>query len=322
MKERKARPGSGLSTGKLPTSRRRTVKATETLSSRSSASGSPAGERKAARGKALPEAEHGPIPGLVDAEELATDRQFATNLARGLEVLRAFMPSDPMLGNKEICDRTRLPKATVSRLTYTLNLLGYLTRVDKYQKYRLGPGVLSLGYPLLASLQVRQIALPYMEKIARDTGCSVNLGMRDRVSVVYLDTCRADAGNLYQPDIGTTRPLLSTAMGRALLLAAPAAERGAALNRLKAEDPAGYAVERPLLDADAKVFRERGFCLSRGDWRREVHAVAAPIRHRDNGLAMNCTMSAYRLRRDFLEKVVAPQLLEAVLCIEQAIGLH
>lgn len=179
MKERKARPGSGLSTGKLPTSRRRTVKATETLSSRSSASGSPAGGRKAARGKALPEAEHGPIPGLVDAEELATDRQFATNLARGLEVLRAFMPSDPMLGNKEICDRTRLPKATVSRLTYTLNLLGYLTRVDKYQKYRLGPGVLSLGYPLLASLQVRQIARPYMEKIARDTGCSVNLGMRD-----------------------------------------------------------------------------------------------------------------------------------------------
>ena len=30
------------------------------------------------------------------------DRQFATTLARGLEVLRCFTPLEPMLGNKEI----------------------------------------------------------------------------------------------------------------------------------------------------------------------------------------------------------------------------
>ena len=30
------------------------------------------------------------------------DRQFATTLARGLEVLRCFTPPEPMLGNKEI----------------------------------------------------------------------------------------------------------------------------------------------------------------------------------------------------------------------------
>ena len=146
------------------------------------------------------------VPGLLGVEELATDRQFATNLARGLDILRAFTPTDPMLGNRDIADRTGLPKATVSRLTYTLTLLGYLTRLEKFQKYRLGSGVLSLGYPLLASLQVRHVARPYMEQIARETGCTVNLGMRDRLGVVYVDTIRADAGNLYQPDIGSTRP--------------------------------------------------------------------------------------------------------------------
>jgi len=34
------------------------------------------------------------------------DRQFATTLARGLEVLRCFTPPEPMLGNKEISVRT------------------------------------------------------------------------------------------------------------------------------------------------------------------------------------------------------------------------
>lgn len=263
-----------------------------------------------------------PVPGLHGAEDFATDRQFATNLARGLDVLRAFTPSDPLLGNREIADRTGLPKATVSRLTYTLTALGYLTRLDKLQKYRLGSGVLSLGYPLLASLQVRQVARPYMEQIARDSGCTVNLGMRDRLSVVYVDTTRADAGNLYQPDIGSTRPLLSTSMGRALLLGAPTAERTAILNRLKVEDPARFALDHPLFEADAKQFRARGFCHSMGDWRREVHAVAVPIRQRDEVVALNCTLSAYRLRKGFLEKEVAPRLLEAALRIEQASGLH
>lgn len=274
------------------------------------------------RSTQAPEAAPSALPGLFASDDLATDRQFATNLARGLDVLRAFTASDPMLGNREIADRTGLAKATVSRLTYTLTLLGYLTRIEKYQKYRLGSGVLSLGYPLLASLQVRQVARPYMEQIARDTGCSVNLGMRDRLSIVYIDTIRADAGNLYQPDIGSTRPLLSTSMGRALLLAASPSERAAILNRLKVHDPQGFERDFSLFEADQKLFAERGFCHSRGDWRREVHAIAVPIRQRDEVIALNCTMSSYRLRKGLLEKEAAPRLLEAALRIEQSSGFH
>ena len=115
------------------------------------------------------------LPGLVDPHDLTADRQFSMNLARGMEVLRVFTSADPVLGNREISDRSGLPKPTVSRITYTLTLLGYLSRDGATQKYRLGPGVLSLGYPLLASMQVRQIARPIMERLARETGCSVNL---------------------------------------------------------------------------------------------------------------------------------------------------
>ncbi|MHC3908574.1 IclR family transcriptional regulator [Achromobacter marplatensis] len=266
-----------------------------------------------------------PVPGLLDATDLSTDRQFANNLARGLDVLRAFTPNDPMLGNREIADRTGLPKPTVSRLTYTLTMLGYLSYVEAFHKYRLGSGVLSLGYPLLASMRIRQVARPFMEQISRETGCTVNLGMRDRLNVVYLDTCRVDQGNIYQPDIGSTRPLLPSSIGRALILGAPAAERQAILNRLKVDDPARFTVERTFLDADEKLFQTHGYCHSAGDWHKEVHAIAVPIRQPnrgDEGVAINCTMSAYRLRKDMLKREVAPRLLEAVLHIEQSCGLH
>src|SRR5919202_1383547 len=78
--------------------------------------------------------------GLTATHDLSTDRNFSENLARGLDVLRAFTAEDRVLSNRELSDRTGLPKPTISRLTYTLTLLGYLSRVEKLQKFRLAAG--------------------------------------------------------------------------------------------------------------------------------------------------------------------------------------
>ena len=252
-----------------------------------------------------------------------SDRQFSNNLARGLNVLRAFTPTDPTLGNRDLAERTGLPKPTVSRLTYTLTLLGYLSYVEQLQKYRLGPGVLSMGYPLLASLQVRQVARPIMERIARETGCTVNLGLRDRTQVVYVDTCRVDKGNLYQPDIGSSRPLLLTSIGRAILAAMAPEQRSVVVNRIKVQDPGQFEVGALLWERDLRAFEERGYCQSRGDWRKEVHAVAAPIRmpQREEPVALNCTTSAHRMVGNSLQLKVAPLLVEGVRAIEAASGV-
>nr|MBF0684911.1 IclR family transcriptional regulator [Pseudomonas sp.] len=174
------------------------------------------------------------------------------------------------------------------------------------------------------SMKVRQAARPLMEQIARETGCTVNLGMRDRLKVVYVDTCRVDQGNIFQPDIGSTRPLLSSSIGRALLLAASSAERTAILNRLKVSEPEEYATQLPNLAKDEKAFASRGYCYSCGDWRREIHAVAVPIRQApgEECLALNATMSAFRLKDDTLQREVAPRLREAALAIEHASGVY
>src|SRR5690606_20818969 len=69
----------------------------------------------------------------ADAQrDVPNDRKFITALARGLDVLSVFRPDDRLLGNQEIAARTGLPKPTVSRLTYTLTKLGYLTHVERF----------------------------------------------------------------------------------------------------------------------------------------------------------------------------------------------
>src|SRR5438045_5914447 len=115
-------------------------------------------------------------------KKTATDRNFVVALSRGLDVLRAFQPSDGLLGNQEIAARTNLPKPTISRLTYTLTKLGYLTPVPRFEKYQLAPSAMALGYAALANLGVRHLSEPYREEVMRATGLAV--GGRDRHSMI------------------------------------------------------------------------------------------------------------------------------------------
>ena len=102
-------------------------------------------------------------------KKVATDRSFVVALSRGLDVLRAFHPNDGLLGNQELAARTNLPKPTISRLTYTLTKLGYLTPVPRFEKYQLAPSAMALGYAALANLGVRHLSEPYREALMRET---------------------------------------------------------------------------------------------------------------------------------------------------------
>ena len=251
------------------------------------------------------------------------DRQFATTLARGLEVLRCFTPLEPMLGNKEISVRTGLPKPTVSRLTYTLTKLGYLRHNMRLGKYQLGSAVLSIGYPLLASMSIRQIARPFMKELADYANGSVNMGIRDRLSMVYVEACRS--GNLTTlPDIGTSIPIAQSVIGRAFLYACTPPEREAVLNQMKVKEPETLRKYKAQIDKSLLDIRGKGYCVSNGELRREVHAVGAPMRRNVDGeiVTFNCGIPAFTVKKGQLEDDIGPRLVAMVRNIEAAIGIH
>jgi len=262
--------------------------------------------------------------GTTYSYEHEGDRQFATTLARGLEVLRCFTPLEPMLGNKEISVRTGLPKPTVSRLTYTLTKLGYLRHNMRLGKYQLGSAVLSIGYPLLASMSVRQVARPFMKELADYTAGSVSMGIRDRLNMVYVESSRNGNTLTMLPDIGTAVPIAQAAIGRAFLAACTPPEREAVLNQIKVKEPELHRKFRPAIDKSLEDIRSRGFCVSIGELRREVSAVAVPMRRTVDGeiIAFNCGVPSFTLKKGQLEEDIGPRLVAMVRNIEAALGIH
>ena len=83
--------------------------------------------------KGLPRAAIKPLVLDFDSRASAVrqDRKFVTALARGLDVLRAFQTRIGPMSNKELSEVTGIPKPTISRLTFTLKELGYLTQASR-----------------------------------------------------------------------------------------------------------------------------------------------------------------------------------------------
>ena len=249
------------------------------------------------------------------------DRHFVTALARGLEVLSCFRHGEITLSNQELAQRCKLPKSTVSRLTMTLTKLGYLIHVQESGRYRLGTACLALGSALLNKLDVRKIARPMMQELAEFSGASVSLGVRDKLSMIYVENCRSSAALTLTLDVGSRMPLATSAMGRAWLAAVSQDERQEALEQIHALDDLAWPNIKTGVDKALADYSSLGITCSFGDWNKEVNGVARAF-DPGNGLpvmAVNVGGPSYNLSPQFLLDKVAPRLLQVVRAIEDAL---
>lgn len=254
----------------------------------------------------------------------AEDRKFVEALARGLDVLRAFGNSNGSLGNQEIVERTGLPKATVSRLTYTLTYLGYLRFVPSRKKYELDTGVLALGYIYLSKSLIRQIAMPIMTAMSKATRTSIGLTIRSRLSMdmIYIASVRANESWPIRMEIGAHVPMLPSATGRAYFAALTPEERAQVIDyfeRTLPDDRWRNGVE--TLNTAADEFERTGYCVSLGDWDKTVHACSVPMRMRDGSIyVLNCGGPAEHISADRVAAELGPRLGNAARDILSRLG--
>jgi len=252
----------------------------------------------------------------------AGDRKFVTALARGLEVLRCFHPRDGFLSNQEIAERTSLPKPTVTRLTYTLCELGYLMQIPRLGKYQLAPGTITLGYAALANLGIRHVAREFMDQAAEALAAPVALGVLDRSKALYVGISRGSATFTVQLEIGSRIPLVETAMGLALLVTLPEAEREEQLALAVEKHPEKGMLMRKTMDRAIADYEQYGFVVSTGEWRPDIFAAGAPLVAADGSgiYAFNCGAPPHHFPPERLYSEVGPVMASLVRVVDDALN--
>ncbi|WP_121065210.1 IclR family transcriptional regulator [Chachezhania antarctica] len=250
----------------------------------------------------------------VSSEDEAKDRNFVTALARGLDVLRVYRPGEVALSNNDIAERTGLPKPTISRLTHTLCKLDYLVVDPSSGNYRLGAGVLRLGFGVLSSLEMADRANELLRSLTAgpNSYVTVAMGERHRTEVVYVAVHRSREDVSLSMHVGSRLPLFESAMGRAILVAMPEAKRDALFDEIRTGDPDLFQRRHAGFKAAQEEYERLGYCTGYGDWRRDVNGIAVPVRSLDDGrvFAVNVGGPSFHVKKKHLETQYAERLIE------------
>jgi DNA-binding IclR family transcriptional regulator len=215
------------------------------------------------------------------SKETSEDPRMAITLERGLKLLGCFRASDEgPLSNRELAARAGLPKATVSRLTYTLTKLGFLLHSAQYG-YSLGPGVLGPAYVFYAGLNIRHVSRPFLRRLATRPGVYLSIGTRQELRIISLESATADWPAPLTGLFNAQAPIERSAAGHAYLAGLPSADRALLIDALRDHhDPkrGEWHIVQAHIERDIQAIADHGYCVVMGEWHESLNAVAVPVR--------------------------------------------
>ncbi|HEV3381292.1 MAG TPA: IclR family transcriptional regulator C-terminal domain-containing protein [Trebonia sp.] len=241
---------------------------------------------------------------------------FIEAIARGLDVIRAFGPGQPVMSLTGVAEASGLPRPTARRILLTLEQLGYVRQVGARQAggpgYELTPRVLDLGMSYVLSRGLWEIARPHMEALVEKTRESSSIAQLDGSDIIYVARVAVPKIVALAVTIGTRFPAMQTSLGKVLLASLPLAEAEAVL----AEPSRSGMTPRWQPDAleRAAALREvraRGWAMTDGELAPAIRSIAVPLRDGDGRViaALNVNAHAAETPLDVLTGQHLPLLL-------------
>lgn len=236
---------------------------------------------------------------------------FVEAFARGIAVIRAFGPGHRALTLTEVAERSGVTPAGARRLLHTLVTLGY-ARVEG-RTFSLTPAVLDVGYSYLSSLSMREVAMPFLDAFARDTGEICTVSVLDRTDVVYVARAEMRSPISRRLAAGERLPAHATSSGHVLLGFLCAAELEAYLKLA----PFERLTQWTLTNADQLVQAIdqagiRGYALASEQLELGVCGLAVPVKDRSGKTvaALTTSLSLAKHQADAIVPAFLPSLQE------------
>jgi DNA-binding IclR family transcriptional regulator len=208
---------------------------------------------------------------------MTLDGNAVRSVDRAAALLLALGESQGEAGVTELARRLGLHKSTASRLLATLEKRGLVEQDDETGRYRLGLVVIRLAEKAERTLDLRAIAMPELDRLARATRETTGLGIADGDQ--FLTVAQADGPNLVAVGDWTGRgvPIHSVAAGKVLLAAMPEREILKLVRRgLDRFTDRTITQLEPLLEELARI-RRRGYATGFGEFDAGLNGVAAPV---------------------------------------------
>ncbi len=264
-----------------------------------------------------------PLPDKPRSDAAPNDKNFVQSLDRGLLVIRSFSANRPHQTVSDVAKATGLTRATARRLLLTLEQLGYVRSHDK--RFELTARVLDIGYSFISSLQVNDIAQPFLERLSDELHESSSVSVLDDTDIVYVARVPTKRIMTVAIGLGSRFPAYQTSMGRVLLAELDDPEVIDVFERSNRD----HGTDRTVSSSTALVealepVREQGYAIIDQELELGVRSLAAPLRDASGEAvaAMNVSTHVARTSLAEIEERFLPSLLETSQAISQALAMR
>lgn len=248
---------------------------------------------------------------------------FVQSLDRGIAVIRSFSAATPRQTLSDVSRETGLTRATARRLLLTLEQLGYVRSDGRY--FELTARVLDIGYSFVSSLNLNDIAQPYLESFSEEVHESSSVSVLDETDIVYIARVPTKRIMTVSIGLGSKFPAYQTSMGRVLLAELSDDE---VLDIFERSDRT-HTTDRTVRTGDELLLhlgevRENGWALVDQELEIGVRSLAAPLRNKAGTAvaAMNVSTHAGRSDLDQIHTFFLPRLLETAASISAALAMR
>jgi DNA-binding IclR family transcriptional regulator len=246
---------------------------------------------------------------------------LSQTVLKALDVLECVANAEQPVSAPQVAKLLKISRPTAYRLLSTLVSRGYVAEVDG-ARFRLGTQVLSLSKKVLESIDLPDVARPYLRQLSDLANETVNLAIREEEDILYIARVESSQSIRMMSTIGTRSLLHSTSMGKAVLAFLPEEEQTALVNKLPLPPCTPATItERGLLAKELAAVRKQGFAIDNEENEAGVRCIGAPIfDHTGYAFAaISISGPAYRLSLARLKALARP-LVEATAAVSARLG--
>jgi DNA-binding IclR family transcriptional regulator len=200
-----------------------------------------------------------------------------TSVEKSLDILSCFKANRLSMSAKEISKEIGLPLSSTYRYLEILVKRNFLTKNGR-QRYTLGVMLFRLGNLASSMIQLNEVALPFMEKLCKETGETVLLTVVSGFEAVCIERIEVRRLIKLSMERGVGLPLHIGASSKALL----AYSDETFIDDYLAQVKLIRLTEKTLTDKDLirlemETIRRQGYAFSDGEADLDARGVGVPI---------------------------------------------
>lgn len=200
-------------------------------------------------------------------------------VSRAIKILE-FVAANNMARLSDISRGVGLNKSTTHGLIATLETMGCIRQDQSTGRYALGLKLFELGQAVLANMDIRTAAMPYLLELSRKYEETVHLAILSGDEVIYIDKVDSPRSIRIVSKVGGRNPAYCTGVGKALLAGLNDTELNQLLAKMEFRPITPNTITNAYaLAEEINKIRRDGYAADNGEIDEGLSCFAAPVRN-------------------------------------------